>query len=111
VCAVLANPGGFKGERVRFQAGVRTDWHHGIALIDRDCQGAIQLGSTDAVPDEQSKAFDAAVGTPLNGGNGRTAVAIFTGRISWEKRGYMDNPLKLEAQSIEQIQVSPRWAR
>lgn len=114
VCDVLANPSAFDGKLVRFRAGVLTEWHHGIALMGRDCQGAIQLASTGAVPAEQTEAFDAAVGTPLKGGFDRTAVATFTGRISWKprkERAYMDNPLKLAAHLIHQIEVSPRWSR
>jgi len=114
VCAVLADPSAFSGKLVRFRAGVLTDWHHGIALLDRSCRGAIQLSSTDAVSIQQSEALDAAVGTLVNGGPNRTAVATFTGRVSWESQksnDYMDNPLKLDAHVIERIEVSPRWER
>jgi len=111
VCAVLENPQSFNDRIVRFRANVLTDWHHGIALIQSGCQGAIQLGSVDAVPPKQSRDFDEAVGTRLNPGLDRMATATFTGRISWKpgrERGWFDNPLKLEAHLIEEVKTGPR---
>jgi len=110
-CAIVQNPQAFNRKVVRFRAGVMTDWHHGIALFHSGCGGAIQLGSTDAVPPKQSHAFDKAVGTRLDQGFDRTAMATFTGRISWKRqaeRGWFDNPLKLEAHLIENVKVYPR---
>jgi hypothetical protein len=111
VCAVLKNPPSFNEKIVRFRATVLTDWHHGIALIQSGCQGAIQLGSVDAVPPKQSRDFDEAVGTRLNPGVDRAATATFTGRILWRpraERGWFDNPLKLEALLIEDVKTAPR---
>lgn len=111
VCAVVQNPRAFNQKVVRFRAGVLTDWQHGIALIHSGCRGAIQLGSIDAVPAKQSRAFDRAVGTPLNPGLDHTAMATFTGRISWnptDKPRYFDNPLKLDARRIENLKIYPR---
>lgn len=111
VCAVVQNPQAFNRKLVRFRADVLTDWHHGIALIQSGCRGAIQLGSVDAVPPKQSQDFDQAVGTRLNPGVDRTATATFTGRISWKPHaepGWFDNPLRLEAHLIEAVNVHPR---
>jgi hypothetical protein len=111
LCAIVQNPKAFNGKVVRLRAGVLTDWHHGMALIHSGCSGAIQLGSIDAVPSKQSEAFDTTVGTPMNGGYERTAMATFTGRISWKsasEQGWFNNPLKLDAHLIESVKVYPR---
>jgi hypothetical protein len=110
-CAVMQKPQAFNRKIVRFRAGVLTDWHHGIALIHSGCGGGIQLESIDAVPPKQSRAFDEAVGTRLNPGFDRTAMATFTGRVSWKRqteRRWFDNPLKFEAHLIENVKVYPR---
>jgi len=83
-------------------------------LIDRDCVGSIQVATMDAVLAAEAEAFDEAVGNETNGGFDRTAVATFTGRISWEPRNTGDfryNPLSFSAQQIHEIEVSRRWTR
>lgn len=115
VCGVLANPSAFDGKVVRFRAGVRTDWTHGMYLIDRGCKGAIQLVSIEAVEPNTEKAFDEAVGTELNGGFKRTAVATFTGLISWKPEAPVGelryNPIKFVAHVIQEVEVSRKWNR
>ena len=115
VCNVIANPSAFDGKLVRFRAGVATDWTHGMFLMDRSCEGRIQLSFMNAVPVDEAKAFDKAVGTELNGGFDRTAVATFTGHISWKPKNDDDdfryNAFKFKPQQINQIEVSRRWKR
>jgi hypothetical protein len=111
LCAIVQNPQAFVDREVRFRAGVLTDWQHGTVLIHSGCGRGIELTMTDAVPREESAAFDRAVGTPLNGGPERTTMATFTGRFLWTHRNReynFDNPLKFEARRIERIKLYPR---
>jgi hypothetical protein len=108
LCAVVAKPKAFSGKVVRFRAGVFTDWQHGTVLVHSGCQRGIELSSTDGVPSDQSKAFDEAVGTSLDGGRDRTAMATFTGHFSFHpgaRQGAFDNPLKFNAGRIEDIKT------
>ena len=60
------------------------------------------------MPSTESKALDEAVGTPLDGGRERTAMATFTGRFSLrrsEPQSAFDNQLKFSAERIERVDV------
>lgn len=110
LCAVLTEPSRFDGKVVRLRAGVSTDWTHGMYLIDLGCKGAIQVAELDAVSPAEKKFFDKAVGTELNGGFRRRAIATFTGRICWlphtETDDFRYNPFRLSVQKIERVEVS-----
>lgn len=111
VCAITRNPMAYNGKVVRFRAAVLTDWHHGIQLFVKGCRGGIQLASTDNAPAAETRALDLAIGTPLNGGNDRTAVATFTGRIKWRQRPkqapFFYNPLIVDVFRISSVETSP----
>ena len=112
VCDIISNPKAFDGRLVRLRAGVQPAWPHGIYLIDQHCVGRIQLASTQAVPADQARAFDAAVGDEFTGGFDRTAVATFIGRVAWKpiSGGQIHyNPFKVTVQQIHQIEVSRKW--
>ena len=109
LCAITRSPMAYNGKIVRFRAAVLTDWHHGIQLFVEGCRGGIQLASTDHAPAVEGHALDAAIGTPLNGGYDRTAVATFTGRIMWRRRTrqapFFYNPLAVDAYRISSIET------
>jgi hypothetical protein len=115
LCDVLAEPSTFDGKVVRLRAGVSTDWTHGMYLIDLGCKGAIQVADLDAISPAEKKTFEKAVGTELNRGFRRTAIATFTGRISWRPHTETDdfryNPFRLSVQKIERVEVSRKWTR
>lgn len=111
LCAIVLNPHAYSGRIVRFRAAVLTDWHHGIVLFSQNCRGGIQLASTDDAPPAEAAALDDAVGTPLNGGYDRTAVATFTGRIEWRQRSprpHFYNPLAITVYRVSRVKVQPR---
>lgn len=111
LCAVLHHPKWFDGKLISFRAGVLTDWRHGTVLIHSGCRGGIELSSTDHAKPEQAEALDRAVGTPLDGGWDRTAMATFTGRFylrTGPRQSAFDNVFKFDAHSIEKIQTYPR---
>ncbi len=106
LCDVVATPEAFDGKVVRFRAGILTDWQHGTVLVHTGCQRGIQLTSTDAVPPDESKAFEDAVGTPLDGGRERTAMATFTGRFSLRRsnpKAASGSLFEFSAQRIENV--------
>ena len=109
LCAITRNPMEYNGKVVRFRAAVLTDWHHGIQLFVKGCRGGIQLASTDAAPDAEGRALDVAIGTPLDGGRDRTALATFTGRIMWRQRTsqtpFFFNPLAIDVFRITNIET------
>lgn len=111
VCDITRNPMAHNGKVVRFRAAVLTDWHHGIVLFVKGCRGGIQLASTDTAPAAETRALDLAIGTPLNGGHHRTAVATFTGRIKWRQRTkqtpFFYNPLAVDVFRISRIETGP----
>jgi hypothetical protein len=85
-------------------------WHHGTVLFHPACDG-IQLGSLDDAPEPQVKAYKEAVGTFVDGGTERTAVATFTGtfRVTrQDNENLYDGPRKFDARAIEDIKVYPR---
>lgn len=88
VCDITRNPMAHNGKVVRFRAAVLTDWHHGIVLFVKGCRGGIQLASTDTAPAAETRALDLAIGTPLNGGHHRTAMATFTGLSDQQNRNW-----------------------
>lgn len=111
LCAIVERPQAFTGRVVRFRAGVLTDWHHGTVLVHSGCKRGIALTSTDGVLSDQTKALNEAVGTPLDGGPDRTAMATFTGHFSvrsGERQDAFDNPLRLDARLIQQIKAYPK---
>src|SRR4051794_7590269 len=108
LCAVVARPEAFNGKLVRFRAGVLTDWQHATVLVHSGCERGIELSSTNAVPTDESQAFDEAVGNPFDGGRDRTAMATFTGRFSLppgQPEGAFDNSFKFSAERIQRVQV------
>lgn len=114
LCALVERPDVFDGKMVRFRAGVLTDWHHGMLLVHSGCKRGVKLVSTDAVPFDQSKALDEAVGTPLDGGADRTAMATFTGHFSartGKQRHARNGLLTFKAERIEAVQVYRRKQR
>ena len=110
LCDIITNPVAYDGRVVRFRAAVLTDWKHRTILFSKSCHGVIDIDDY-RTPAAEAQTLSDAIGTPMGGGLDRTAIATFSGKLSYTPERY-PHIFAMVVYSVKDVEVRrPRIRR